>query len=146
MYCKKQQYVQDRRPGRGVGQFCTTPPVGILLGWRSKSLGWIPIVILLSQPYFCTKRKLNKHVTATSSLQNPTNFYSFSFPFHLLMLGFWWDAWLVTRMEKWKLTKTMDGGTIYLAQRGINWSAVYYQKLSQQWLFPKFLKFLTCSN
>ena len=33
-----------------------------------------------------------------------------------------------------------------MAQRGINWSPVYYQKLSQQWLFPKFLKYLTCSN
>ena len=76
-------------------QFCTTPPVGILLGLRLKSLGWIPTVtipnpvqpplmILLTLPYFCTKRKLNKHVIATSSQQNPTNFFSFSFPFHLL--------------------------------------------------------------
>ena len=71
---------------------------------------------------------------------------SFCFPFYLLKLGFWWDEWLVTRMEKWKLTETTDGGTIYLAQRGINWYPVYYQKLSQQWLFPKFLKYLTCSN
>ena len=75
---------------RKMRQFCTTPPVGILLGSRSKSLGWIPTVaipnpdqpplmIFLTQRYFCTKRKLNKHVIATSSQQNPNNFFSIQF-------------------------------------------------------------------
>ena len=77
-----------------LGQFCTTPPVGILLGSRSKSLGWIPTVsipnpdqpplmIFLTQPYFSTKRKLNKHVIATSSQQNPNNFFCHSV-FHFI--------------------------------------------------------------
>ena len=35
-------------------------------------------------------------------------------------------------MEKWKFTKTTDGGTIYLAQRRINWSPVYYCSQSSQ--------------
>ena len=77
-----------------IRQFCTTPPVGILLGSRSKLLGWIPTVsipnpdqpplmIFLTQPYFCTKRKLKKHVIATSSQQNPNNFI-FHSVFHFI--------------------------------------------------------------
>ena len=68
-----------------IGQFCTTSPGGILLGLRSKSLGWIPtvaipipdqlpLIILLTHPYFCTERKL-EHLKATSSQQNPTKFF-----------------------------------------------------------------------
>ena len=96
-------------------QFCTTPPVGILLGLRSKSLGWIPtvsvpnpdqppLVIFLTHPYFCTKRKrtCNSNFIPTKSHQ----LFSFSFPFHLWKLGFWWDEWLVTSVEKWKLVTT----------------------------------------
>ena len=124
-------------------QFCTTPPVGILLGLRSKSLGWIPTVtipnpdhpplrILLTHPYFCTERKLNKHSKTTSSQQNPTKlFSSFSFPFHLLKLGFWWNEWLVTRIEKWKLTKTVNGETFDLAH------LVYYQTIVTTVIVPK---------
>ena len=33
------------------------------------------LVILLTHPYFCTKRKLNKHETATSSQQNSPKFH-----------------------------------------------------------------------
>ena len=57
------------------------------------------------------KRKFNKHKIATiSSHQNPTKslyVLSFSFPFHLWKVGFGWDEWLVTCVEKWKLTKIL---------------------------------------
>ena len=73
---------------------------------------WIFWLILTSVP----KRKFNKHKIATiSSHQNPTkSFYvlSFSFPFHLWKVGFGWDEWLVTCVEKWKLTKTNDDWTL----------------------------------
>ena len=55
-----------------------------------------------------------------------------------ILLGFCWDEWsLVTCVVKWKLTKTNDRETFYLAQRRINWSPVYYETLSYLWLFPK---------
>ena len=73
---------------------------------------WIFWLILTSVP----KRKFNKHKIATiSSHQNPTKslyVLSFSFPFHLWKVGFGWDEWLVTCVEKWKLTKTNDDWTL----------------------------------
>ena len=52
-----------------MGQFYTTPPAGIVLGWSLKLLGWIPTVAIPNpdQPplriyskhsYFCTKKKI----------------------------------------------------------------------------------------
>ena len=73
---------------------------------------WFFRLILTSVP----KRKFNKHKIATiSSHQNPTKslyVLSFSFPFHLWKVGFGWDEWLVTWVEKWKLTKTNDDWTL----------------------------------
>ena len=73
---------------------------------------WFFGLILTSVP----KRKFNKHKIATiSSHQNPTKslyVLSFSFPFHLWKVGFGWDEWLVTCVEKWKLTKTNDDWTL----------------------------------
>ena len=61
------------------------------------------LVILLTQPYFCTKRKLNKHVIATSSQQNPTNFFHSVFHFICCSWDFggmndWLQEW---KSESW---------------------------------------------
>ena len=135
------------------GQFCTTPPVGILLGSRSKSLGWIPTVsipnpdqpplmIFLTQPYFCTKRKLNKHVIATSSQQNPNNFF-FHSVFHFICWS-WYFGGMNDWLQEWKSESSLKQrmGELFIWHREGSIGPRFIIKV----IVRKFLKYITCSK